>query len=69
MIRIRDTNRQLAELHDRFRFVEICDLSGKIAMLIYMDDAGVVHTARAGDPMATRYAAMMKTEFCEIKKI
>lgn len=64
MLRIRDINGQAQEIQDQFRFIELCDLEGRVAILFYRDDAGVIHTVRHGDPQATKYAATMGIEFC-----
>lgn len=69
MLRIRDTNGAASEIHEKFRFVEVCDISGKIAVLIFVDDAGAVKMVEAGTPEATRYQNLFrgqKLEFCPV---
>jgi hypothetical protein len=66
MLRIRDTSGQTAEIQEQFRFVEICDLRGDVAILLYRDDAGTIKMVRAGDPEAVRYAQMFGARFVPV---
>lgn len=69
MLRIRDTSGATSEIHEKFRFIEVCDIAGKIAVLIYRDDAGAVKLVEAGTPEAQRYQNLFrsqKLEFCPV---
>ena len=66
MIRLRDTKGQAHELPADVRFVEICDLRGSVAKLLWRDEAGVVNVVDAGSPQAKRYAQMMRVDFIPV---
>ena len=69
MLRIRDTNGVASEIHEKFRFLEVCDTAGKIAVLIFVDDTGAVKLVEADTPEAERYQKLFrsqKLEFCPI---
>ena len=68
MIRLRETRGKVAELQEAFKFVEVCDLDGNIAMLIYTDSNGAVQIIRATDTKkADQYCAMYPgAKFCPI---
>jgi hypothetical protein len=55
-----------AELRDECMLVEITDLNGDIAVLIYPDEAGAVKTVMANDPMAARYEKIYGVKFVPV---
>lgn len=68
MIRLRETRGKTAELQESFQFVEVCDLDGNIAMLIFMDSAGAAQVVRATDTKkVANYCTMYPdAKFCPI---
>ena len=70
MIRIRDTNGKPAEIHDTFRFVEICDKAGQIAVVVYCDNAGAVKMIETKDKKEVeRYEHLFRQQgvkFCPL---
>jgi hypothetical protein len=69
MLRIRDTSGATEEVREEFRFLEVCDFNGRIAALVYRDDAGTVKLVEAGTAEAERYKQLFKAqkiEFCPI---
>lgn len=69
MLRIRDTTGKTIEIGDKFRFVEICDLDGKIGKVFYCDDHNVIREVVAGSKEAERYAKMFKTPFVQVAQL
>jgi hypothetical protein len=68
MLRIRDEKGNATELGDS-QFVEICDQDGAIAVLIYKDAGGLIHTVRAGDPEAKKYEELFRVKFVPLVKL
>lgn len=66
MIRLRDTRGLARELPADVRFVEICDLEGRVAKLLFRDDSGAIRGVEAGSTEAQRYARMMSVQFIPV---
>lgn len=66
MIRIRSIDGSVRTLDQTQRFVEICDLDGKVARLLYVDDTGAIHLCDANDDVAKNYARIFQVKFCPI---
>jgi hypothetical protein len=58
MIRIRNTAGELQELDESQRFVEICNVEGRVAAVVYADNIGVVKVVKASDHEFGRYKQM-----------
>ena len=67
MLRIRATDGKLVDIDTTYRFVELCDLEGRVAKLFYTDSMGVVHESDANSPEALRYQKAFKVEFVPVK--
>jgi uncharacterized Rossmann fold enzyme len=48
------------------KFVEVTDLDGNIAVLVYADNQGTVHLVHADDPEADKYQKLFDVKFCPI---
>lgn len=55
MIKLRTTTGRSYSLSKDVRFVELRDGEENIALLIYLDDAGVVHVVEPGSPEMKNY--------------
>lgn len=64
MLRLRKITGETAELLPDFRFIELCSVDGKLAAVVWQDDAGTMHLAKQGDPELTRYSALFNTAVC-----
>jgi hypothetical protein len=69
MIRLRNTDGTTIELPDSGRFVEITDVVGDVAVVLYQDDDGIVHAVRASDPEAARYTRMFHVKWCDMSPL
>lgn len=63
MIRLRTTRGDILPVSETSRFVELCDLDGRVAKVFYRDERGVINEVTAGSPEAERYARMMRVTF------
>lgn len=68
MLRIREHNGSFKQLESG-QFVEICDLEGSVAVLIYKDEEQNIHTVKASDPEAKKYAEIFGVKFVQLVKI
>lgn len=64
MIRVRGKDGRTTVLDPGTRFVEICDAEGRVGLLLYFDDAGVMHQVDGSSPEARTYGRLFKTVFC-----
>jgi len=49
MIRIRSVNGDIEEIVEEGRFVELCDLEGKVAMVFFLNESGFIQTIKSGE--------------------
>lgn len=67
MLRIRTSTGQLQEIDQSYRFVEICDLDGKVAKVFYLDNMGTLHEIDGSSAEAARYSKVFKSvEFTKV---
>lgn len=69
MIRIREADGRVMVVDESYRFVEICDMDGRVARVLYFDAYGVLHDVEAGSPEAERYRRAFKTDFIPVKPL
>lgn len=60
MIKLRSINGSHEVVETPYKFVELCDTTGKLAILIYMDSEGFVKVVKEQDPDFLRYKKIMK---------
>jgi hypothetical protein len=66
MLRIRDMKGQVSEITEPYRFVELCDATGKVAKLFFIDDSGMLRVVDARDKDAAEYSKLFKVQFCPV---
>ena len=64
MIRLRSKTGETEEAPQKF--VEVTDLDGNIAVLVYTDAQGGVHLVHADDPEAVEYKKLFDVNFCPV---
>lgn len=69
MIYLRDTSGRRTPLPESVRFVEICDLEGRIAKVLILDDQGSIRMIDGQDAESVRYAKTFRTSFCKIVEL
>jgi len=70
MLRIRTPDGETIVLDgDPSAFVEICDVEGDIAQLVYRDSSGIIHIVSADDPEAANYARLFDVKFVKLSSI
>lgn len=69
MIRIRSSDGHAKVVDESYHFVEICDMDGRVARVLYFDSYGVLHDVEAGSPEAERYSRAFKTDFIPLKTL
>ena len=66
MLRLRSKNGETKELDENFQFVELTDVDGKVAIVLYSDPRGGVGQIIGGTVDADRYKQWFKVDFCPI---
>lgn len=69
MLRLRTTTGALVPLPKESHFIEICDLDGKLARVVYEDATGRIRDIDSSHPDFARYAGMMKVETVPLSRI
>lgn len=67
-LQIRSTDGKVTPM-PAHRFIEVCDVEGRIAVLVYQDDHGAIHLLQQGDPAAARYAGMFNVKFSPVTTV
>lgn len=55
MLRLRTSSGAEFPIPPQVRFIELCDLDGQVAAVVYSDDRGGMHIHQAGEPEFNRY--------------
>jgi hypothetical protein len=69
MIFLRDTKGKRVPLSESIRFVEICDLEGRVAKALILDDQGTIRMIDGTDAESLRYAQTFKVTFCKLVEL
>lgn len=69
MLRLRTTTGAVVPLPKDAHFIEICDLGGKLARLVYEDSSGRIRDIDSAHPDFVRYAGMMKVETVPLSRL
>lgn len=69
MIRIRETDGKVMVVDESYRFVEVCDMTGRVARVLYFDSHGVLHDVDSNSPEAARYKRAFHVDFIPVKPL
>lgn len=66
MLRVRTTTGSVIKLTDKARFVEICDVGGKVAAIVFSNGYGVIKILMPGDEEFVRYIRTFKPDVTNV---
>ena len=69
MVRVRTTDGSLHVLGEKARFVEICDKQGGLAVVVFINDAGVIKILSPGDDEFLRYVKAYRPAITKVLEI
>jgi len=69
MLRLRSLGGEVKNLEDDFRFIEIADLEGKLALLIYEDAEGTIILLKKEDQKFKDYVDLYELDQSDVVEI